>query len=66
MIPQTYAEWKNCIENDCKIKLDKSFAEQRIAVYDDKSHPETKKFLEIYGENHLAKIIFWFKQIQEK
>ena len=28
MIPQSYEEWKNCIENDCGIPLTKDFIEK--------------------------------------
>lgn len=63
MIPQTFEQWKNCIVNDCKINLTKDFAEQRLAVYQDKKNNETQKFVSLYGEQHLQNIINWFKQI---
>jgi hypothetical protein len=63
MIPQTFEQWKNCIVNDCKIKPTKSFAEQRLAVYQDMKNKETQKFVSLYGEQHLQNIINWFKQI---
>ncbi len=31
MISHTFQEWKNCIVNDCKIKLTKDFAQQRLS-----------------------------------
>ncbi|MGK0363521.1 MAG: hypothetical protein ACI85O_000566 [Saprospiraceae bacterium] len=61
MIPQTFDEWKNCIINDCKIELTKEFTEQRLAIYDDRTNPETRKFILIYGEQHLQNIINWLK-----
>lgn len=63
MIPQTFNDWKNCIIHDCKINLTREFARQRLAVYQDKSNPETFKFIELYGESHLQNIINWYKQI---
>lgn len=63
MIPQTFEQWKNCIVNDCKINLTKNFAQQRLAVYQDKKNNETKKFVSLYGEQHLQNIINWFKKI---
>ena len=63
MIPQTFDQWKNCIEVDCKIKLTKEFAEQRLVVYQNPEHAETKKFLSLYGQQHLHNIINWFQQI---
>ena len=49
MIAQTFAEWKHCIEHDCKIELTKDFAQKRLAVYQDKKNPETQKFIS-YGD----------------
>lgn len=63
MIPQTFEQWKNCIVNDCKINLTKDFAQQRLAVYQDKKNNETKKIVSLYGEQHLQNIINWFKKI---
>lgn len=61
MIPQTFDEWKNCIINDCKIELTKEFTEQRLAIYEDRTNPETRKFVLIYSEQHLQNIINWLK-----
>lgn len=63
MIPQTFNDWKNCIEKDCKINLTKDFAKQRLAVYQDGNNKETQEFISLYGERHLQNIIHWFKQI---
>lgn len=63
MIPQTFEQWKNCIVNDCKINLTKDFAQQRLAVYQDKKNNDTQKFVSLYGEQHLQSIINWFKKI---
>lgn len=63
MIPQTFKQWVNCITKDCKINLTKEFAQQRLAVYQDKENPETDKFIRLYGEQHLNNIITWFQQI---
>ncbi|MEL6636924.1 MAG: hypothetical protein AAFW73_01915 [Bacteroidota bacterium] len=63
MIPQTFEEWKDCIVNDCSIKLTKAFAEKRLSVYENRKHPETRKFVELYGEQYLNNIIYWFKKV---
>ena len=63
MIPQTFKDWTNCIVNDCKINLTKDFAQQRLAVYQDKRNTETQKFISLYGEQHLNNIIQWFNQV---
>jgi len=63
MIPHTFEEWKHCIVNDCKIKLTKEFAQKRLSVYTDKNNPETKKFIQLYGPEHMNNIIHWLKQV---
>lgn len=63
MIPQTFEEWRKCITQDCKINLTKVFAQERLAVYLEKDNSETKKFVSLYGEEHLMNIINWLKQI---
>jgi len=62
MLPQNFQEWKSCIEDACKIKLTPAFAQQRLAVYSDSAHKETKRFAEIYGQDHLNNIIQWYHQ----
>lgn len=64
MIPITFEEWKNCIVNDCKIKLTKAFAQKRLSVYENANHPETRKFVALYGLQHLNNIIHWYKKIR--
>lgn len=63
MTPQTFEDWKNCIINDCKIDLNKDFAQQRLSVYQDDKNSHTQKFVSLYGEQHLQNIITWFSQI---
>lgn len=63
MIPRTFNEWKHCIEHDCNIALTAAFVASRLAVYEDPNNPETKKFKDLYGEQHLNSVIIWLKQI---
>lgn len=63
MIPQTFEQWKHCIVDECQIRLTKEFANQRLEVYKNKQHPETSRFIQLYGEQHLNNIITWFQLI---
>lgn len=63
MIPQTFEQWKQCIVNDCRIDLTTEFAERRLTVYQNETNPETRRFVELYGEQHLQNIIRWLKQV---
>jgi len=62
MIPETFNEWTNCIVNDCKIKLNKEFAAERLKVYQDSNNWETQRFKSLYGEAYLNNVITWFSQ----
>ena len=62
MIPTNFKEWKNCIVNECKIKLTNDFVVNRLKIYEDKRNPETRKFIALYGEQHLNNIIYWLKK----
>jgi hypothetical protein len=62
MIPQTFEQWKFCIEKNCGIKITKAFVEERLAVYENASNEETKKFIALYGQEHLKNIITWLQQ----
>lgn len=64
MIPLTFEQWKECIQQDCGITLTKQFARERLTVYENAENAETKKFITLYGEHHLLNIIQWFQQIQ--
>lgn len=63
MIPQTFEQWKQCIVNDCHIDLTTEFVQQRLTIYQDETNPETHRFVELYGEQHLQNIIHWLKQV---
>lgn len=65
MIATNFEEWRNCIVNDCKIKLTREFAKKRLNIYQNAKHPETKDFIRLYGKQHLNNIIYWFKKVAE-
>ncbi|MEM9848388.1 MAG: hypothetical protein AAF847_10900 [Bacteroidota bacterium] len=65
MIARNFEEWKNCIVNDCKIKLTKAYAQSRLKVLEDRRHKETKEFIRLYGKNHLSNIVYWLKKVAE-
>ena len=64
MVPHTFEEWIRCIEQDCGVRLTSDFAQKRIDVYRNPKHPETKKFISLYGEHHLGNVIEWFSRVR--
>jgi hypothetical protein len=65
MIPNTFAEWKYCIEKECKVELSTIFIEQRIQSLTDHLDAHTIALKNLYGELHVAQLITWFQQIKE-
>lgn len=60
MIPRNYEEWIKCIEDDCKIYLTKGFCKERVNTYADEKHPETVRFVDLYGLSHKNNVLNWF------
>lgn len=50
MILIIFESWKNCIVNDCNIKLIVDFVNSCLKVYNNKCNLEIKKFIFLYGE----------------
>ena len=62
----TYADWKHCITVLCRIPLTPAYVEQRLASLRDPADHGTQKFLAVWGEAHLARIIGWFEQAERE
>lgn len=65
MIPQDFESWRRCITSACCIELTKDFAAQRLRIYRQATHPETKLFIKLYGMEHYLRILHWFTLIEE-
>ena len=66
MVPTSFEQWKDCIVNDCKIKLTEDFVARRLRVYKARRNPETRKFIELFGEQHLNNIIYWLEKSSQE
>ena len=66
VIPQNFEDCKLCIEKQCGIPLTLAFAQQRLAIYNNESLPETQRFIHRYGQDHLQHIREWFARIVEE
>ncbi len=66
MIPVNYSQWKDCIENKCKIKIERQFIDNRLKVYKDPNNEKTKKFIALYGSNHLSNVVFWLEKAKNE
>ena len=62
VIPENYDQWRHCIEVLGKIELTTAYIDERLEVLQDNQNPESKKFTNLYGEEHLRQTIEWFRQ----
>lgn len=61
-LPDSYADWRECITVRCGISLTPVYVERRLAELQDKDTAETKCFTELYGDAHLRRVLTWFGQ----
>ncbi|MEM7076885.1 MAG: hypothetical protein AAGA28_05410 [Pseudomonadota bacterium] len=66
VIPRTYEEWEHCITVECGIPLTAEYVAQRIDALQDTGDFHTRKFLDQYGEAHLARTLGWFREAEKR
>ena len=66
MIIQDYDAWVRCITVDCGIPLTVDFIEKRLSALRDGSDAHTKRYLTVYGQDHLDRVIGWFEKALEE
>ena len=65
LIPQTYAQWRHCIEVECGIPLEPAaFIQARLQVFRDPLSEESQRFTTLYGQQHAHNVLGWFEQAQ--
>ena len=62
VIPQTYAQWRHCIEVECGIAMTLPFIDERLKVWRDAGHDDTRRFAQLYGKDHCLRVQQWFEQ----
>lgn len=62
MIPSTYEDWHRCITVDCGITLTRSFVLERISMLSKEAHPETQRFIQLYGDPHRRGVLAWYER----
>jgi hypothetical protein len=46
--------------------LSASFIAQRLLVWKDENHEETRRFRQLFGDNYWRSVIGWFTQAEEE
>lgn len=59
-IPQTYAQWRHCIEVECGIPLTAAFIRDRLDALGDEEAEESQRFRRLYGDAHWHRVLDWF------
>lgn len=65
-IPQTYDSWKECITVQAGIPFTEDFIAERLEVLRDAKHRDTTRFVGLYGEEQLLRVISWFERAREE
>lgn len=60
VIPDTYQQWRYCIETLGGIELTTAYVNGRLAILQDSNHAESKVFAKLYGKAHLQRTVEWF------
>lgn len=60
-MPQTYDSWKECITVQAGIPFTEEFISERLEVLENPNHQDTTRFISLYGEEQLSRVISWFK-----
>lgn len=66
LFPQSYLEWRHCIEVDCAIVLTPQFVSARLQALRKVQGEEVRRFVGLYGERHWQAVLAWFAQAQSE
>ena len=62
---QTYEEWKACISSGGGIRTNDA-VRKRIAALGNPDLPETRRFVESYGSDHLQQVLRWLERLEKE
>ena len=65
-IAETYESWKQCLSRNLGSELKKSYVQERVRVFSDSAHLETKKFAQVYGQQRAAQVLQWFQTLSQE
>ena len=66
LVLNTYEDWKHCITVDCGIPLTREYVQQRLAALHDPKDYSRERFVAVWGEEHLTRVIGWFQQAERE
>lgn len=60
-LPETYDQWRHCIEVTCGIPLTPAFIAARLEALADDHDPHTRRFVEQWGDAHRRRVLGWLE-----
>lgn len=63
-VPETYEQWRHCIEVDCGLELTADFIDERLEALRNSRDHHTNRFLAIWGQQHHSCVVQWFQRAQ--
>lgn len=64
VVPETYEQWRHCIEIECGLELTAQFAAERLTALLNRKDHHTNRFFAIWGTEHHARVLDWFRRAQ--
>lgn len=65
-LPKDFQEWRYCIEVLCGTPLTQKYVEQRRAELASLDSKLDRRFVELYGKDHLVRVRGWFEKVWEE
>lgn len=66
LVPETYTEWRHCIEVECRLELTPRFIAERLEALQNPKDHHTERFVKLWGRAHHARVLEWFRQAQSE
>jgi len=63
--PQSYEEWRHCIIVKCGLELTPDYISERLSALNNNDDYQTKRFIVLYGEHYLQRVIEWFRRAEK-
>ena len=63
--PQNYEQWRHCIIVKCGLQLTPGYISERLSALKNNDDYQTQRFIVLYGEQYLQRVIGWFHQAEK-
>ncbi|HMP73955.1 MAG TPA: hypothetical protein PKE55_11900 [Kiritimatiellia bacterium] len=60
--PEDYPSWRQCLVQHAEIEPTTAYFRERLQVFSQSDHPETKRFRQIYGDDRWQILCQWLER----